>query len=76
MIGSASLSFGMPMFLQQGAHKMHGLSPRRISPTIEYTAGTFEHARQFPSSGGVICVVSGYPEGGSCGCNKLEKKDQ
>jgi hypothetical protein len=66
----------MPMFLQQGAHKMHGLSPRRISPTIEYTAGTFEHARQFPSSGGVICVVSGYPEGGSCGCNKLEKKDQ
>lgn len=70
IIGSASLSFGTPMFLQQGAHRMHGLSPRRISPTIEYTAGTFEHARQFPSSGGVICVVSGYPEEGSCGCNK------
>ena len=61
------------MFLQQGAHRMHGLSPRRTSPTIEYTAGTFEHARQFASSGGVICVVSGYPEGGSCGCNKLDK---
>ena len=73
MIFSASLLFGMPMFRQQGAHRMHGLSPRRISPTIEYTAGTFEQARQFPRSGGVIPVVSGYPEGGSCVCNKLNK---
>jgi len=74
IIFSASLPFGMPMFRQHGAHRMHGLSPRRMSPTIEYTAGTFEQARQFPSSGGVIPVVSGYPEGGSCACNKLNKK--
>jgi len=56
---------GMPMPLQHGAHSKQGLSPRRISPTTEYTAGTLVHARQLPSSGGVICVVKGYPERGS-----------
>jgi hypothetical protein len=74
MIFSASLPFGIPIFPQQGAQRIHGLSPRRMSPTIEYTAGTFEHARQFPMSGGVIPVVSGYPEGGSCACNKLNEE--
>jgi hypothetical protein len=73
MVFSASLPFGIPIVLQQGAQRIHGLSPRRMSPTIEYTAGTFEHTRQFPISGGVIPIVSGYPEGGSCTCNKLNK---
>ena len=53
------------MLLQHGAHSRQGLSPRRISPTTEYTAGTFVHARQLPSIGGVICVVKGYPARGS-----------
>jgi hypothetical protein len=61
----ASWPFGMPMFLQHGAHSKQGLSPRRMSPTMEYTAGTLVHARQLPSIGGVICVVKGYPEWGS-----------
>lgn len=65
MTSFASWPFGIPMFLQHGAHSKQGLSPRRISPTTENTAGTLVHARQLPSSGGVICVVKGYPERGS-----------
>ena len=49
----------------------YGLSPSLMSPTIEYTAGTLVHTRQKSSRGGVICVVSGYPNGGSDGCRSL-----
>jgi hypothetical protein len=43
-----------PIIRQHTLQSTHGLSPRRISPTMEYMAGTFVQARQSGGSGGVI----------------------
>jgi len=42
----ACSSFGIPIIVQQGWHSGHGLSPNRMSPTMDQTAGTREQPRQ------------------------------
>ena len=43
---------------------------------IEYTAGTLVQTRQKSHVGGVICVVSGYPDRGSEGWRSLSHGDE
>jgi len=66
---------GSPIFSQHTAHRHEGLSPSRISFTIDHTAGDFEQARQISRSCGVCCNKIGYPVRGSEGCIALKVMD-